>query len=372
MLIIDIKLILDDETIVGDKAVVKYFKNGEPQETLHKHFPGVLYVEETADYNITTRNIDMMKKLYLHHDIEGKNEIKTALSKTFSYQKGFYHEINYFAFAVLLVIDKNTALDKLEAEFVLDSAYADTLHVLGLILIFKHDHFEAKDISRLKAFLTRIQKQIEPHGDPTLPIPHGRRLEGEDRSRIFVTGSNIHIRSFKYSIIPNIIRTIHEIEYGQLGKFLEGINYEINSDRIALISRMDELEFPEDAKKSLDEIDKIYFGSPDKFECKSCMGLIRTFFEEIFRELVQGLSKITGKPYESESDRFSNRRKYLLGIDFINNDEAEFYQRYYNLVSNEGIHSLTSKREYVRISRNMAIELGLLLLNRYNEYKKNG
>ncbi len=366
-LIEKVNLIYNDELINGNKTII--VGNDQAEMVVgSKSIDGMEpFINIPETYSISTRNIDLLLKLYQKADHLEKDIIFNDICKIFDQSNNYYSSLCYFAFSMLFLFDKDKSLSMLKEYFVLNGSYSLTIHILNLILTYKYEYFTDADLETVKSLVNIVKSKIASYS--------GSRAAPEFKSmkekRAFFNYDWFKQKDvLKKGLFPRTLKRIHQIEYHRLGKFLEGINPELNSDKIALINRMDELGFPEDAKRCLDEIDKIYFGSPDKFECKSCMGFIRSFLEEIFRELVQGMSKITTTPYESESDKFSNRKRYLLRVAFINDDEAEFYQRYYNLVSNEGIHSLTSKREYVRISRNVVIELGLLLLNRYNEYRK--
>ncbi|UCC79847.1 MAG: hypothetical protein JSW64_00400 [Candidatus Zixiibacteriota bacterium] len=365
----NIELILEDESRYGDTAVVKNIEDGKTLPALHKDFPGILFEEDNSNYFITTRNIEMMLKLYMKIDSKDKEILIATLRKILNARRNYYYNINYFAFTVILLIDKNIALESLKSELVIDREYAWTLTVLGIILIFKHDLFEPNEISSIKSFLIKVLEKLGPYGDPTVQIPF--EANRDDELQIFNVKSHLYVRNFKNSIIPGILQTIHKIEHYRLGKFLQDINPEINKDKIALLKKMEELKFPKVALNCIEKVDSIYSGNPDEFDFKSCLGHLRSFFEEIFLELKNKIEKITGSKYMGLPKKFNDMNSYLKKVNFINEKELAFYQKFYDLVSTEGVHSFTSTREYVRICKNVIIEISLLLLDRYPIFEGN-
>jgi hypothetical protein len=54
----------------------------------------------------------------------------------------------------------------------------------------------------------------------------------------------------------------------------------------------------------------------------------------------------------------------LINTDILTADEGELSQKLYNYLSNAGAHRLSSGPEQLRVTKNMVIELGLLVVGR--------
>lgn len=160
-------------------------------------------------------------------------------------------------------------------------------------------------------------------------------------------------------------RTVERVRYLRLKRELtEGENPEINTDREALVSRMEELGFRREIAAALEQLDRRLQAAGVPLEFKECMDLARTILEEIIEDAAKKASEGSTRALPPPGKDFQPWKQLLVDVGCLTADEAELFQKLYNYLSNAGTHRLGSAPEQVRISKNMVIELGVLLLGR--------
>ena len=55
-------------------------------------------------------------------------------------------------------------------------------------------------------------------------------------------------------------------------------------------------------------------------------------------------------------------------VKFLTQAEHDLIVKFNGFISSKGVHALQSETEYARISRNLAIELGLFLMEKLRKY----
>jgi hypothetical protein len=167
-------------------------------------------------------------------------------------------------------------------------------------------------------------------------------------------------------------KTIERVRYLRLKKELvEGVNPEVNTDKQALVSRIEELGFRKAIVEALQELDRNLYAAGKPLDFKAAMDLTRTIFEEIVEDAakeVAGVKKQTLPPPGAKD--FQPWKQLLVNADVLTADEGELFQKLYNYLSNAGAHRLGSAPEQVRISKNSVIEFGLLLVERVRALKQ--
>jgi hypothetical protein len=95
------------------------------------------------------------------------------------------------------------------------------------------------------------------------------------------------------------------------------------------------------------------------------MDLSRAAFEKIVEEAGRTSAPVKGKPLPPPSaGPFQPWKQLLENCGVVDDKTAELLQKFYNDVSSTGTHDLGSAAEEARLAKNIAIELGLLLVNR--------
>ncbi|MCI0409286.1 MAG: hypothetical protein L0191_12135 [Acidobacteria bacterium] len=167
-------------------------------------------------------------------------------------------------------------------------------------------------------------------------------------------------------------KTIEKVRYLRLKRELsEGVNPEINTDKQTLISRMEELGFRKAIVEALQELDRKLYAAGKPLDFKEAMDLTRTVLEEVVEDAAREVAAVTNQvlPPPGGSD-FQPWKQLLMNAGVLTADEGELFQKLYNYLSNAGAHRLGSAPEQARISRNMVIESGLLLVERVRVLKQ--
>jgi hypothetical protein len=141
-----------------------------------------------------------------------------------------------------------------------------------------------------------------------------------------------------------------------------GINVEINQDKQAVEIYLQKLGFAEALASSLEHTEQLYRSAASPFDWKGCMGHLRSFLENLHVEAAQ---RIFGKRGGTAPPaRWGDSTKYLCDQKLLTEKEHQFAVHFYALISDTGVHPLIAERDYARLSRNMVIEYGLLLLSK--------
>ncbi len=145
------------------------------------------------------------------------------------------------------------------------------------------------------------------------------------------------------------------------GLLSEGLNLEVNQDKIAVEEYIQRYGFPHTLVESLNEAERLYLHGTTLLEFKSSMGHLRTFLENVHSEAMPALY---GKFGGSLPNKWGGGLSYLVQNNVLSTVEEKFIAGLYGLISDEGVHALVAEREYVRLSRNFVIEYALLFLRK--------
>jgi len=167
-------------------------------------------------------------------------------------------------------------------------------------------------------------------------------------------------------------KTIERVRYLRLMKELaEGANPEINIDKQALVSRMEELGFRREIVEAFQELDRKLYAAGKPLDFKAAMELTRTIFEEIVEDAAKEVATITKRPVPPPGAKdFQPWKQLLTNAGVLTAEEGELFQKLYNYLSNVGAHRLGSTPEHVKVSKNTVIEWGLLLVGRIQALKQ--
>jgi hypothetical protein len=141
----------------------------------------------------------------------------------------------------------------------------------------------------------------------------------------------------------------------------EGLNLEINQDREAVRNYLKRLGFSETLVQCINEVERLYRDGATPFDLKSCMGHLRSFLENLHEEV---LPRLHAKHGGAMPRNWGQGLTYFRKNGVISDAEEKFVSGLYILISDEAVHSLIAEKEYARLSRNVVIEYGLLLLRK--------
>ena len=202
-----------------------------------------------------------------------------------------------------------------------------------LVDIFKEDYnyFNLKQLHRL----LNIIKILEYNGDSLLNITH-------------------------------LTQIITDNAYNIIKKEIKGVNIEINRDKEAVVQKITYLNFDDKYNEFLNELD-IYINTENALVSSGMIGNLRSFMENLLTDLAKKISNITNEEISKNKDcvQMGNIRTYLkIKLELSEKDNA-LINKYIDVLHAEGGHSFTSNIEYFRLSRNIGIEIVLLLLSKY-------
>ena len=143
------------------------------------------------------------------------------------------------------------------------------------------------------------------------------------------------------------------------GALQRTINFEIESDKTKVVSFLDTLGFDPVLTAAMAKAEELCRASSDAFELKSCLGHIRSFYEQLNIDAGQAIAKGLGV---TVVDQWDPTLTFLKNKSFLSPQQDKFARGLYALLSDEGVHPLIAEREFARLLRNMVIEYGLMFL----------
>lgn len=142
----------------------------------------------------------------------------------------------------------------------------------------------------------------------------------------------------------------------------------VQADTQRLLSRLDRLKFNKALAETLDEIDRRDAVAATPFDFKSAADLLRSFFEEFFKEAARTIAKTNQVPAPVAGAKgvthFRSFKDYLQQHGVIDADETQFLQQLYALLSNASAHRLGAPPELFRATKVTVIEWCLVIAGR--------
>lgn len=171
-------------------------------------------------------------------------------------------------------------------------------------------------------------------------------------------------------ILQDIVAKVKLFKLDILEKEYEGINLEINQDQEYLKATIKEFGFNTVLNASLDKINAQLNDAKDDFDSKSCIGLVRAFLNELCVSIGRTIEQETSIRHSEAIKKMGQALAYFNDkrIKFLAEREHEFLIKFNGFISDTGVHSLKSQKEYARIARNFVVEFGLFLVRRLQKY----
>lgn len=165
--------------------------------------------------------------------------------------------------------------------------------------------------------------------------------------------------------VNNLLMQARQAEYYYLkGALRQTPNIEIDNDKTKVYSFIDLLGFDPLLAATLKRGDDIYYGNPDAFDLKSCIGHFRSFLEHLHIDAGLAIARSVNKTVKDEWDPVMT---FLRNDGFFTAQQDKFARGLYALLSDEGVHPLIAEREFARLLRNMSIEYGLMFLTMFEK-----
>ena len=188
-------------------------------------------------------------------------------------------------------------------------------------------------------------------------LPHyfvGLLQRSESQMR-YSTASGATARRIAQSI-EGIRQECEQARYFYLtGVLRELPNLEIDQDKKKIENYLTALGFDPLMQKALDEAESDYRSDASGFELKNTLTHLRTFFEQLHFRVGHLLSGQVGRRPDT---KFGQVLTTLRVLNFFTEKEEKFAGALYGLLSDEGVHALTAKREYARLMRTWSLSMG--------------
>jgi len=246
----------------------------------------------------------------------------------------------------------------LVAEFAIRTGYADQLFkvVAPATIISKSLALLLIQIEDTLAFNFNLFTDEQLQGLPYYLVGLLQRAEGKMRNS---TASGATASRIVQSI-EGIRQECERARYLYLtGALRELPNLEIDQDKKKIESYLSALGFDPLMQKALDEAESEYRSDASGFELKNALTHLRTFYEQLHFQVGHLLSDRAGRTRDTKCGQVLTTLRVL---NFFTEKEEKFAAALYGLLSDEGVHALTAKREYARLMRNMVIEYGVMFL----------
>lgn len=136
---------------------------------------------------------------------------------------------------------------------------------------------------------------------------------------------------------------------------------ELLNDIVQVKSRVSEYSFTSQLNALLDKVEA-GLGAGDAFDQKALLTHLRTFFEHLHQECGERLRQRKPDTLDgTDLTKCGQAIDYLHRKEVITEKVQALGRALYGVLSNEGVHAINSKREYVRLCRNMVAEYALVL-----------
>jgi len=179
------------------------------------------------------------------------------------------------------------------------------------------------------------------------------------------------IKRFPRQSILKQINQINQIRYDKLvTELTEETNlFQITDDRGKVKEKIKEFGFSPTLNKALNKVEDYYWNTgSDEFDYSSAIKLLRQFHEKLIKEICSKIKEKTNDDYPTDMKTLiANLRKYMKEHLQLKK-ENKLINGLVDLINNKGPHALTSEKEYFRLTKNMTIEVALLLLSKLERF----
>lgn len=317
-------------------------------DSLEKRDNPAFLVKHPEQYELDFHNLDLLLKLYqtISYD-ENNKKFFIDFLKTQCLPGHQFSPMAYLAFEFLYRIQGlqeaieflNDCSSEPWGELWTDSKI---LSVLSEIVEYEYPNFSTEDLNLIGEAIRKVQQLLS------------KREVG------------IRVR-----ICRGIEEKIHNIKYMHLEAELgEGINLQINQDREKVKEFITDFGLSSELNMALEKIDEYYWRpTSDEFDYSAAIGKLREFLSKLIEEICGKIQEVTQdyyKEYEGKTP-IAKQRKYIkkhLKLE----KENKLLDGLVDVINSTGSHHLISEKEYFRLTKNMTIEISLLLFTKLNKF----
>jgi hypothetical protein len=149
------------------------------------------------------------------------------------------------------------------------------------------------------------------------------------------------------------------------GALQETANLEVETDKTKVLAFLDALGFESHLQSALLKAEALYSNATDIFALKNCLGLLRSFLEELHADAAKAIAD--AHPALAPPIGWGPTLGFLRKNGHLSEQEEKLVAGLYAVISDQGVHPLIAEREYGRLIRNMVIEYGLVFLSVLNK-----
>lgn len=121
----------------------------------------------------------------------------------------------------------------------------------------------------------------------------------------------------------------------------------------------------------LNEIDKYINTENSDVLNAGMIGNLRVFMNDIMIDIAEKIARDKNETIPKLADsKIGNSRLYLKKELQLSDNDHSFINSFINILHGEGGHSFLANKEYFRLARNIAIEIALLTLTKYERMPK--
>lgn len=173
-----------------------------------------------------------------------------------------------------------------------------------------------------------------------------------------------------------IINKIIDLRYLNLKKQLNHFNQEINTDKKQVIEYLKKFWFEEKYDKTLNVLDKFLWNDTDESIIPWwAIWTLREFFKDFYIDLAKKISNINWldetPKNEKSTEEIWHAVNYIWKEFNLSWDEKKLLWVYKDITNNIWSHSMLSEKKYLRLTRNIWIEICLFMLTKFEDYKLN-
>ena len=156
---------------------------------------------------------------------------------------------------------------------------------------------------------------------------------------------------------------IAEAQMRNLELELADVNPEINSDRDKVVTFWEEVFHSNTIPRQLELVDELFEeGSFDEQKLAVCLDRVRVFLIIALQDLSVPLASERGLALIPDNPEDGVVMNWYVENNIIGTNQKKLIRAIYGLTSREGSHSASSRREYARIAKNVAIECIIMMI----------
>lgn len=143
-------------------------------------------------------------------------------------------------------------------------------------------------------------------------------------------------------------------------------NIEINQDKLLLIELVQKNNFDKTLSEFLTQLNEnLIFES--SYALSGLISNFRNFWESFVIALAEKISEKTKIPIPtSEKSKIANCRLYIKKELNLSDNDHTLISRFIDILHSEGGHAFTSTKEYFRLTKNIGIEILLLIVSKFD------